>query len=155
MAATVEATIAELLFARLTSLALSPVLPVAFPDVAFSSPAGPYLRADFIPNRTDNLGLANDAKARHQGILQVMAIYPVNSGIIKPTNTAGLIASHFAKGTILYGSGVKGEGIRETLRRGSDERAGQGECPGHHSLSQLQLKPGHSGLTRPDPGFSL
>jgi Bacteriophage related domain of unknown function len=107
MAATVEATIAELLFARLTSLALSPVLPVAFPDVAFSSPAGPYLRADFIPNRTDNLGLANDAKARHQGILQVMAIYPVNSGIIKPTNTAGLIASHFAKGTILYGSGVK------------------------------------------------
>jgi hypothetical protein len=67
----------------------------------------PYLRVDFIPNRTDNLGLANDAKARHQGILQVMAIYPVGQGVIKPTNTAGLVAAHFAKGTILYGSGVK------------------------------------------------
>jgi hypothetical protein len=107
MAATVEATIAELLFARLTSLVLTPVLPVAFPGLAFTSPAGPYLRADFIPNRTDNLGLANDASARHQGILQVMAIYPVGQGVIKPTNTAGLVAAHFAKGTILHGSGVK------------------------------------------------
>lgn len=107
MAATVEATIAELLFARLTSLVLSPVLPVAYPGLAFTPPAGAYLRADFIPNRTENLGLANEASARHQGILQVMAIYPANGGVIKPTNTAGLVASHFAKGTILYGSGVK------------------------------------------------
>ncbi len=107
MAATVEATIAELLFARLTSLVLSPVLPVAFPNLQFSPPAGAYLRADFIPNRTDNLGLANEASARHQGILQVTAVYPVNGGIIKPTNTGGLVAAHFAKGTILHESGVK------------------------------------------------
>ncbi|MBB3234441.1 phage tail terminator-like protein [Phyllobacterium endophyticum] len=116
MAATVEATIAELLFARLTSLVLSPVLLVSYPGLAFTAPVetaepnqgkpAPYLRADFIPNRTDNLGLANDASARHQGILQVMTIYPVGQGVIKPTNTAGLIGAHFAKGTILYGSGV-------------------------------------------------
>jgi hypothetical protein len=107
MAATVEATIAELLFTRLTSLVVSPVLPVAYPGLAFTPPTGAYLRADFIPNRTDNLGLANDATARHQGILQVMAIYPAGQGVIKPTNTAGLVATHFAKGTILHGSGVK------------------------------------------------
>ncbi|WP_457299168.1 phage tail terminator-like protein [Phyllobacterium sp. P5_D12] len=108
MAATVEATIAEILFARLTSLVISPVLPVSYPGLAFTPPANAaYLKADFIPNRTDNLGLANDAKARHQGIIQVMAIYPVGQGVIKPTNTAGLVAAHFAKGTILYGSGVK------------------------------------------------
>ncbi|MCO4316343.1 DUF4128 domain-containing protein [Phyllobacterium sp. 21LDTY02-6] len=107
MAATVEATIAELLFARAAALVLNPVLPVAYPGRSFTAPAGPYLRVDFIPNRTDNLGLAYDATARHQGILQVMAIYPVGAGIIKATDTGGLIASHFAKGTILYGSGVK------------------------------------------------
>lgn len=107
MAATVEATIAELLFARLTSLVLSPALPVSYQGLPFTPPTGPYLRADFIPNRTDNLGLANDASARHQGILQIMVIYPVGQGVVKPTNVAGLVASHFAKGTILYGSGVK------------------------------------------------
>lgn len=107
MAATVEATIAELLFARLATLILNPVLPVAYPGLAFTPPAGPYLRVDFIPNRTDNIGLANDASARHQGILQVMAIHPVGQGVIKATNTGGFVTAHFAKGTILYGSGVK------------------------------------------------
>jgi hypothetical protein len=107
MAATVEATIAELMFARLATLVLSPVLPVSYPGLAFTAPSGPYLRADFIPNRTDNLGLAHDARVRHQGILQVMAIYPVGQGVMTSTNTGGLIASHFAKGTILYGSGVQ------------------------------------------------
>jgi hypothetical protein len=107
MAATVEATIAELLFARLAALVLNPVLPAAYPGLAFAAPAGPYLRADFIPNRTDNIGLANDASARHQGILQVMAIHPVGQGVINATNTGGLVTAHFAKGTILYGSGVK------------------------------------------------
>lgn len=107
MAATVEATIAELLFARLAALVLNPILPVAYPGLAFTAPAGPYLRVDFIPNRTDNVGLANDASARHQGILQVMAIHPVGQGVIKATNTGGLVTAHFAKGTILYGSKVK------------------------------------------------
>lgn len=117
MAATVEGTIAQLLFDRVLSLVLAPALPVAVPSSAFTPPVEtsgpnlgrikPYLRVDFIPNRTDNLGLANDASARHQGILQVMAIYPINIGVIKPTDTAGLVAAHFGKGTILYGSGVK------------------------------------------------
>lgn len=107
MAATVEATIAELLFARTAALVLAPALPVAYPGLPFPPPTGPYLRADFIPNRTDNLGLANDASARHQGILQIMAIYPVGQGVVKATNAGGLVAAHFGKGTILYGSGVK------------------------------------------------
>lgn len=117
MATSVEGTIAQLLFDRVLSLVLTPALPVSVPSIAFTPPVEPsgpsqgrikpYLRIDFIPNRTDNLGLADLASARHQGILQVMAVYPLNIGIIKPTDTAGQVAAHFAKGTILYGHGVK------------------------------------------------
>ncbi|MHC1549396.1 phage tail terminator-like protein [Phyllobacterium sp. K27] len=117
MATSVEGTILSLLLARLAALVLTPALPIAQPGIPFTAPTEtsgpnigkpkPYLRADFIPNRTDNLGLANDAKARHQGLLQVMVVYPPGVGVVKPTDIGGSIAAHFAKGTIMYGSGVK------------------------------------------------
>ncbi|PRD42122.1 hypothetical protein C5748_18405 [Phyllobacterium phragmitis] len=107
MAETVEASIADMLFAHLAGLVLNPVLPVTYPGVSFTPPDGAYIKADFIPNRTGNIGLADDDDALHRGILQVLAIYPVNVGVVRPTDTAGLVAAHFAKGTALYGSGVK------------------------------------------------
>ncbi|MET3648031.1 phage tail terminator-like protein [Phyllobacterium ifriqiyense] len=117
MATSVEGTILSLLLARLAALVLSPALPVAQPGIPFIAPIEtsgpnsgkpkPYLRADFIPNRTENLGIADDAKARHQGILQVMVVHPSGIGAVKPTDIGGAVAAHFAKGTKLYGSGVK------------------------------------------------
>lgn len=113
MATSVEGTIVSLLLARLAALVFTPALPIAQPGIAFTAPVDgqgkpkPYLRADFIPNRTDNLGLANDAKAKHQGLLQVMVVYPSGVGVVKPTDIGGAVQTHFAKGTKLYGSGVK------------------------------------------------
>jgi hypothetical protein len=105
--ATVESTIPGLLLVRVAELVLSPALPVSYPDIAFTPPVGPYLEVRHMPNTNINLFIGNDATVQYQGLLQITVVYPAGQGIIKPSEVAGLIASNFAKGTVLRGDGVK------------------------------------------------
>lgn len=110
--ATVESTIPSLLLARVAALVLSPALPVAYPDVAFTPPvdaqgkAKPYLEVRHLPNTNVNLFLGDDATVQYQGLFQITVIYPAGQGIPKPFDIAGLVALHFKKGTALRGDGV-------------------------------------------------
>lgn len=94
--ATVEASIQSALFARVASLVLNPAHPVAWPNVAFTPPAGKrYLRVSHLPNVTDRLYIGSGDPHQHQGILQVMVCAPLNSGEAGARETAGLVANHF------------------------------------------------------------
>lgn len=104
--ATVESTIPDLLLIHLGALVLVPALPVAYPDVPFTSPTAAYLEARYMPNTNVNLFLGNDATVQYRGLLQVTLVYQAGKGIIVPAEIAGRIVSHFAKGTVLRSSGV-------------------------------------------------
>jgi hypothetical protein len=101
VATAVEGMIPEALFAHMAELVLTPALPVAYPDIAFTPPAGPYLRVYFIPNGTERLFIGNGEPNRHQGILQVTVVFPSGQGAIRPNDVAGAVANHFGEGTQL------------------------------------------------------
>lgn len=101
VASTIEGMIPEALLAHMAELVLTPALPVAYPDIAFTPPAGPYLRVYFIPNGTERLFIGNGEPNLHQGILQVTVVFPAGQGSIKPNGVAGAIADHFGEGTQL------------------------------------------------------
>ena len=106
--ATVASSIATALMARTASLVLSPVHPVAWPNVSFTPPANKkYLRVSHLPNTTDRLFVGNADPHRHQGILQIMVCAPLNSGEAAARELAGLVASHFPPGLTLYSGGVR------------------------------------------------
>lgn len=105
--ATVESIIPSILFTHMATLVLSPPLPIAYSDAAFTPPATAYLQVDFIPNTNVDQFLSDDGTVQHRGLLQVTVVHPVNIGVIKPNEIAGLIVQHFAKGTKLYRDGVK------------------------------------------------
>lgn len=105
-AQTVEGKIADALLARLGTLTLSPALPVAWPNVPFSPPAGTYLEAAFLPNRTENLFMSNTDPDMFQGLLQVTVIYKAANGIVRPNDIAGAIVTHFAKGSRIRSQGI-------------------------------------------------
>lgn len=97
--ATVESIIPGLLMARLAELVVTPPLPVAWPDVAFTPPAGGYLRAQHMPNDTDRLFIGNGEPHRFNGLFQVSVVWPAGQGIVAPLDIAGKIVEHFAEGT--------------------------------------------------------
>jgi len=102
MAATmIEGMIPEALLAHLSLLALSPALPVAYPDIQFNPPATAYLKVYYIPNGTQRICITPGSPNRYQGILQVTVVFPAGQGAVKPNDVAGQIASHFAEGTQL------------------------------------------------------
>lgn len=105
---TVESSIATALMARVASLVLLPVHPVAFPNMAFTPPANKkYVRVTHFPNTTDRLYLGNSDPHRHQGILQISVVAPLNSGESAARELAGQIADHFPAGLTLHSGGVQ------------------------------------------------
>lgn len=96
MAVSTEAKIMTALLARLASFAASPALPVAYPNVSFTSPAGgKYLRVHFIPNVTQRHFIGSGDPHRYIGILQVSVCWSINVGETAPREVAGAIAAHF------------------------------------------------------------
>lgn len=99
------ADVARLILGHCESLLLSPDLPIAWPDVAFTPPAdGKYLRVDFLPNRPAWEGI--NAGRLDQGLLQITIIWPRHTGIITSREIAAVIMEHFRKGSKLTGLGV-------------------------------------------------
>jgi hypothetical protein len=104
----VEAQITEALFTRLAALTLSPVLPVAYPDVVFTPPAiGNYLECAILRAATAGVGIS--AWDEHAGILQVTVVtkqFPAG-GTKTPTQIADAVAAWFPRGTRLTNGSVQ------------------------------------------------
>lgn len=109
-----EASIQAALFARVASLVLSPMHPVAWPNVSFTPPPNKrYLRVTHLPNTTARLFINSSGKHRHEGILQVTVCAALNSGEAVGREIAGQVASHFAVDARLLANGVS---VRITKR---------------------------------------
>jgi hypothetical protein len=92
-----ENEIMAALFARLASYVASPVLPVAWPNIAFTPPSNQrYLRAAFVPNLTNRALIDSDGPHQHVGLLQVSVMWTKGAGETSPRLIAGAIADHFA-----------------------------------------------------------
>lgn len=102
----VESQITEALLQRLAALTLSPVLPIANPNVTFTPPAsGPYLQANILRSPTETVGISRwDERT---GIFQVDVVYAAKDGLIKPTQIADQIAVWFKRGTRLLNGAVR------------------------------------------------
>lgn len=91
-----ETDIMAALFARLSTFAASPALPVAWPNIAFSPPADQrYLRVVFVPNAVNRLLIGSAGPHQHLGLLQVDVMWTKGVGEAGPRGVAGAIAAHF------------------------------------------------------------
>lgn len=92
---TVEESIEAALFARAASLTFTPALPVSWPNVSFTPPAGPHLKVQHFPNGSQRLFAKGSNPHILAGILQITAVAPLNSGSVPATQMAGKITEHF------------------------------------------------------------
>jgi hypothetical protein len=93
--ATIQFSIEAALFARVAALVLSPALPVAWPNVAFTKPVGGYLRVTHVPNIARRLFIGSTDPHQRLGLLQVDVFAPLNKGASTATEIAGKVAEHF------------------------------------------------------------
>lgn len=108
-----ETAIWVALKARMASLTLSPVLPVAFTNESFTPPSsgtperpGNYLAVQHLKNDPDVATLGSTGKTRHRGIFQIMLHCRKNQDFAVATEIAGDVADHFKLGTAMTSSGV-------------------------------------------------
>lgn len=99
------------LLARLQTFAEAqvPVLPVAFPNVAFDADMATrdaiWIKADILPATTDALAVGWGGTRRHYGFMQATVMHAVGSGEMNASRMAAKIAAEFAAGTKLTRDG--------------------------------------------------
>ncbi len=105
----VESQITEALFARLKLLALTPAVPVAWPDTEFpkGGAAKPDLYFEVHQLRTTPAPIGVSAWDDRAGILQVDVVQKQFVGQIKPTQYADAIAAHFPRNLQLPNGSVR------------------------------------------------
>lgn len=105
----VESQIVEALLTRLAALALSPAVPVAYPDVTFpatgTTKPDTYLDAKRLPAGARAIGIS--AWNEYPGIFQVDVVTKKGGGAIKSTQIADAVAAWFPRGTSLTNGGVQ------------------------------------------------
>ena len=79
---------------RLTSLALTPVLPIAWPNEVFTPPAGGYLRVTYAPNVVVRQ-YTNSRVSYRPGIFLVNVVSKLNQNMAVAIEIAGKVAAHF------------------------------------------------------------
>lgn len=78
----------------------SPALTVAYPGIGFTPPtAGEWLELVWIPNETQNYGIADDGPSLLQGLAQVNVCYRPGHGIVRGLALCDAVVIAFAKGT--------------------------------------------------------
>ena len=75
---TIETSIWMALKARVSTLVLSPVLPVSWPNESFTPPAAGYLRVTHVPNIANRLFIGSAAANQRLGLLQVSVFAKLN-----------------------------------------------------------------------------
>lgn len=105
-----ESDIMAALFARVSSLVLSPALPasaIAWPNVTFTLPASKrYLRVQFVPNVANRVTIDSDGPHQHLGLLQLSMYAKKNTGEETVRADAAAIAALFPADLKLYSGGT-------------------------------------------------
>lgn len=104
--ATIQSNIETALFARVAALVLSPALPIAWPNLAFTRPATGFLRVTHVPNINRRLFIGSRDPHQRLGLLQVDVFTPLNKGASTATEIAGKVAEHFACDLKMISGGV-------------------------------------------------
>lgn len=111
---TAETLIMEALFARLSTLVLAPVHPVAWPNIAFTPPADHrYLRVQYVPNLTNRVLIDSDGPHQMLGLMQVSVYDEKGKGESRAREMAGLVAEHFPTDLKLHSAPIT---VRMTKR---------------------------------------
>lgn len=76
-------------------LALSPVLPIAWPNLSFTKPTGGYLRVTHVPNMNRRLFIGSTGPHQRLGLLQIDVFGKKNENIAVTGEVAGKVAAHF------------------------------------------------------------
>jgi hypothetical protein len=85
---------------RLGEFAQAHSLPVSYPGVPFDAPeSGRWLEGSWIPNGSQNYGMADDAPTLIRGLAQVNVCERPGGGIVGGLALAKQVVDHFAKGT--------------------------------------------------------
>lgn len=82
-------------------------LPISLPGIGFSPPErGLWLEAAWVPNATQNYGLADDGPSLHRGLAQISVCGRPGAGIMPLTEVADAAIAAFGKGTTFGGMRV-------------------------------------------------
>jgi hypothetical protein len=84
----------------------TPVLTVAWENVSFTPPAGPYLRAFLLPEPTLSKTL-DKLHRRYAGIMQVDLVMPINGGASPAETLLASMLTAFAPATSFIESSVR------------------------------------------------
>lgn len=102
----IETDIMAALFARVSSLVLTPAMPIAWPNIAYVPPANHrYLRVQFVPNVANRILIDSDGPHQHLGLLQLSVYWTKGQGEADVRGKAAAVAAHFPCDLKLY-SGV-------------------------------------------------
>jgi hypothetical protein len=85
--------------------ARTPVLPIAWENVPFTQPSGPYLRAFLLPAMTTSADLAG-AHRSYRGVYQISVYSPINAGAGAAEAIADELAALFPLNTRLTVPGL-------------------------------------------------
>ena len=102
----IETSIWLALKARVQSLALSPVLPIAWPNESFDAPLSSFLRVTWIPNINRRLFLSGSDPHQRLSLLQVDVFGKRNENVAIAVEIAGKIAAHSPADLRMYAHGV-------------------------------------------------
>lgn len=91
----IETSIWLALKARVEALVLSPVLPIAWPNLSFTKPATGYLRVTHVPNMNRRLFIGSTGPHQRLGLLQIDVLGKKNENIAVAVEVAGKVAAHF------------------------------------------------------------
>lgn len=120
----VETSIWLALRARIASLVLNPILPIAWPNESFTPPATGYLRVSHIPNVNRRLFHKGTDPHERLGLLQVDVFARQNQNAAVAVEIAGQIAAHFPADLRLPYGGIrcqvtKAPDIAQAMRDGT------------------------------------
>ncbi len=109
MADAAEVAIESALLNRLAAFCLSPAIPLALPNIAFTPPVVGsnvfWLKADLMPADSFSPGISFEDDVQHYGLMQVSVFHGQGSGELAPARLAARIIELFKRGTTVTKDG--------------------------------------------------
>lgn len=106
MATHIEAKIIEALVGHYDTLSLTEITGgTAYPGASFKPTRAPFVRLQVFKNDPIQNQISFGRDPIRQGLFQASVFWTEGKGIVKPTEVAGKIADHFARGTKITGTG--------------------------------------------------
>jgi hypothetical protein len=132
VSAAADALVYDALMAKVGEFTYNPVIPVSWPDVAFSPHGAPYIAPTVMPAETTQYSVQNAGTQHYRGVLQVSVYWPESEqepGENRLLLVAAALRNHFAKGTTSTRGGVTVRVPRPPTITGAVDEAGWRHVP--------------------------